>query len=109
MGPVPEQRTRREYAGTVSYSEYHPFAARPFKSDWGPANAAIVSFDPANVKVSFFQTAAPTAQHSRGVFRQIQSKKRDSRLLPAIPLGILMVLVPPGPSETSAGQNPLSP
>ena len=74
MGPVPEQRTRRDYAGTVSYSEYHPFAARPFKSDWGPANAAIVSFDPANVKVSFFQTAAPTAQHSRGVFRQIRQK-----------------------------------
>ncbi len=74
MGPVPEQRTRREYAGTVSYSEYHPFADWPFKSAWGPANAAIVSFDPANVKVSFFQTAAPTAQHSRGVFRQIRQK-----------------------------------
>ena len=59
MGPVPEQRTRREYAGTVSYSEYHPFAARPFKSDWGPANAAIVSFDPANVKGNTAQKKVP--------------------------------------------------
>ena len=86
MGPVPEQRTRREYAGTVSYSEYHPFAARPFKSDWGPANAAIVSFDPANVKVSFFQTAAPTAQHSRA-FQADSTKKRDSRLTAGHPAG----------------------
>lgn len=89
MGPVPEQRTRREYAGTVSYSEYHPFAARPFKSDWGPANAAIVSFDPANVKVSFSQTAAPTAPTFQGRFQADSTKNGTAGLLPAIPLGIL--------------------
>ena len=38
-GSVPEQRTCREHAGTVSYSEYHPFLAHLFR--W--TNAAIVS------------------------------------------------------------------
>lgn len=29
-GPAPEQQTRREHAGTVSYSEYHPLLAALF-------------------------------------------------------------------------------
>ena len=53
MGPVPEQRTRRESAGTVSNSEYHPFAAARLHA----ADSAIVTSESGNVKHYFsFQT-----------------------------------------------------
>lgn len=77
-GAAPEQQTRREHAGTVSYSEYHPLPVRSFFPT-GAADAAIVSPVPAKVKDSFGPFRGPTAQHFPARFGKMPQKSPSDR------------------------------
>lgn len=71
-GAAPEQQTRREHAGTVSYSEYHPFAVRP---GTGPDQRGYCIIRPDKSKGFFSGFFPAECTTFSPLFRQSPTKK----------------------------------
>lgn len=110
-GAAPEQQTRREHAGTVSYSEYHPFAVRP---GTGPDQRGYCIIRPGKSKGFFSGFFPAECTTFSPLFRQSPTKKKNRRA--ACPgkgrcanRRRSSVTVFPGAAGTGAWQNPSGP